>query len=59
MVATMAASPIIFALANPTPEIMPEEIKAVRNDAIIAKVVRITRIKSTTPYASPIFLEGH
>ncbi|MBH1971509.1 NADP-dependent malic enzyme [Moraxellaceae bacterium AER2_44_116] len=36
MVATMAASPIIFALANPTPEIMPEEIKAVRNDAIIA-----------------------
>jgi malate dehydrogenase (oxaloacetate-decarboxylating)(NADP+) len=28
--------PIIFALANPTPEIMPEEVKAVRDDAIIA-----------------------
>jgi malate dehydrogenase (oxaloacetate-decarboxylating)(NADP+) len=36
MVATMAARPIIFALANPTPEILPEEIKAVRQDAIIA-----------------------
>ena len=36
MVATMAKSPIVFALANPTPEIMPEEVKAVRDDAIIA-----------------------
>lgn len=36
MVKNMAASPIIFALANPTPEILPEEIKAVRDDAIIA-----------------------
>ncbi len=36
MVAKMAANPIIFALANPTPEIMPEEVKAVRDDAIIA-----------------------
>ncbi len=36
MVKSMAAKPIIFALANPTPEIMPEEIKAVRNDALIA-----------------------
>ena len=36
MVASMANSPIIFALSNPTPEIMPEEIKAVRQDAIIA-----------------------
>ena len=36
MVASMAASPIIFALANPTPEITPEEVKAVRGDAIIA-----------------------
>lgn len=36
MVASMATNPIIFALANPTPEIMPEEIKAVRSDAIIA-----------------------
>ncbi|MGS0753706.1 malic enzyme-like NAD(P)-binding protein [Roseateles sp. GG27B] len=28
MVATMAARPMIFALANPTPEITPEEVKA-------------------------------
>ncbi len=36
MVAKMAPKPIIFALANPTPEIMPKEVKEVRNDAIIA-----------------------
>ena len=36
MVASMAARPIIFALANPTPEITPEEVKAVRNDAVMA-----------------------
>jgi len=32
----MAAKPIIFAMANPTPEIMPDEAKAVRPDAIVA-----------------------
>ena len=32
----MAARPIIFALANPVPEILPEEVRAVRDDAIIA-----------------------
>jgi malate dehydrogenase (oxaloacetate-decarboxylating)(NADP+) len=36
MVARMAARPLIFALANPNPEIMPEEVHAVRNDAIMA-----------------------
>ena len=36
MVKSMAANPIIFALANPTPEILPEEVKAVRSDAIMA-----------------------
>jgi malate dehydrogenase (oxaloacetate-decarboxylating)(NADP+) len=36
MVAKMASNPLILALANPTPEILPEEIKAVRDDAIIA-----------------------
>ena len=36
MVQTMAAKPLIFALANPTPEILPEEVKAVRDDAIMA-----------------------
>jgi malate dehydrogenase (oxaloacetate-decarboxylating)(NADP+) len=36
MVASMAENPLVFALANPTPEIMPEDVKAVRPDAIIA-----------------------
>ncbi len=36
MVQTMAAKPLVFALANPTPEILPEEIHAVRDDAVIA-----------------------
>jgi malate dehydrogenase (oxaloacetate-decarboxylating)(NADP+) len=36
MVSTMAPNPLIMALANPTPEILPEQVKAVRSDAIIA-----------------------
>ncbi|HET9986021.1 MAG TPA: NADP-dependent malic enzyme [Longimicrobiales bacterium] len=36
MVRGMAPDPIIFALANPDPEIMPEAVKSVRDDAIIA-----------------------
>jgi malate dehydrogenase (oxaloacetate-decarboxylating)(NADP+) len=36
MVSRMARRPLIFALANPTPEIMPEEVRAVRDDAIMA-----------------------
>lgn len=36
MVKSMADSPIIFALANPDPEISPEEVLSVRDDAIIA-----------------------
>ena len=36
MVKKMAATPLILALANPTPEILPEEVQAVRSDAIIA-----------------------
>ncbi|MEO7456148.1 MAG: NADP-dependent malic enzyme [Gemmatimonadaceae bacterium] len=36
MVAAMAPRPIIFALANPVPEITPEEVRRVRDDAIIA-----------------------
>ncbi len=35
MVAKMAPEPIIFALANPTPEILPNEVKEVRDDVII------------------------
>ena len=36
MVAKMAKNPLIFALANPTPEILPDEVKKVRSDAIVA-----------------------
>ncbi len=36
MVASMAADPVIFAMANPDPEITPEEAHAVRADAIVA-----------------------
>ena len=36
MVKRMAAKPLIFALANPNPEILPEDVKAVRDDAIMA-----------------------
>ncbi|HEX4871707.1 MAG TPA: NADP-dependent malic enzyme [Nevskiaceae bacterium] len=36
MVAAMAPRPLIFALANPTPEILPDEVRAVRADAVIA-----------------------
>ena len=36
MVASMANTPFIFALANPDPEIMPEDVQSVRSDAIIA-----------------------
>jgi len=36
MVQKMAAKPLILALANPTPEILPEEVKKVRDDAIMA-----------------------
>ena len=36
MVQTMAAKPLVLALANPVPEIMPEEVHKVRDDAIVA-----------------------
>jgi len=36
MVKKMAPNPVIFAMANPTPEITPEEVAAVRPDAIVA-----------------------
>src|SRR2546425_3959078 len=35
-VARMAPRPLVFALANPTPEILPEEVRSVRSDAVIA-----------------------
>ncbi|MFN2603867.1 MAG: NADP-dependent malic enzyme [Gemmatimonadaceae bacterium] len=36
MIASMASRPIVFALANPDPEILPDQVRAVRDDAIIA-----------------------
>jgi len=36
MVKSMAKNPVIFAMANPDPEITPEEVYATRNDAIVA-----------------------
>ena len=36
MVTKMAKQPIIFAMANPDPEITPEDVKAVRPDALVA-----------------------
>ena len=36
MVAKMAKRPIVFALANPEPEILPDQVRAVRSDAVIA-----------------------
>ncbi len=49
MIASMAEKPIIFALANPTPEITPEEVAEVRDDAIMALAV-----SSTLPPPIPI-----
>ena len=36
MIKSMANKPIIFAMANPIPEIMPEDVKSARSDAIVA-----------------------
>jgi len=36
MVRSMAKNPIIFAMANPDPEILPDEVAAVRSDAVMA-----------------------
>ncbi|EAJ1254737.1 malate dehydrogenase [Campylobacter lari] len=35
MILSMAKDPVIFALANPVPEVMPEDVKRVRKDAIV------------------------
>jgi hypothetical protein len=53
MVKTMARDPIILAMANPDPEIRPEQAKAVRPDASSAPAARTTRTRSTTCCASP------
>ena len=54
MVRSMAPNPIIFAMANPDPEITPEEVAAIRDDAIMATgPLRLSRTRSTTCSASP------
>ncbi len=53
MVKTMAAKPLVFAMANPDPEITPPEVKAARKDAIWRRAARTTRTRSTTCSASP------
>jgi len=53
MVRRMAASPLILALANPNPEISPEDVKAVRDDASWPRAARTTPTRSTTSCASP------
>ena len=45
MVKSMAKNPIIFACANPDPEIKPELVHEIRNDAIELQAVQITQIK--------------
>ena len=55
MVKTMAPNPIIFACANPTPEIMPEEAKAGGAAVIATRAVPISPTKSITCWLSPAF----
>ena len=54
MVASMADKPIIFALANPDPEITPEEARAVSPMRSSRPGEAITRTRSITFWASPI-----
>ena len=50
MIRQMRPNPIIFPMANPTPEIMPEEILAVRPDASSAQAAAIIPTRSTTSW---------
>ncbi len=54
----MVANPVIFALANPNPEIMPEDAHAVRKDVVIA-TGRTIRTRSTTCCAFPTYSAAH
>ncbi len=53
MVQSMAKNPIIFAMANPDPEITPEEVAEIRTDASWPPAGRTIRTRSTTCWASP------
>ncbi len=59
MVKTMAANPLILALANPDPEILPPLAKAVLQMQLFARDVLITQTKSITYSVSHLFSVGH
>ena len=58
MVKSMSKNPIIFACANPDPEIKPELIDEVRSDAIVA-TGRSDYPNQLIILDSPTYLEGH
>lgn len=55
MVKSMAEKPIIFAMANPDPEISPEDVAEVRDDAIMPRAGPIIPIRSIMSWAFLIF----
>ena len=57
MVESMAKDPIIFAMANPNPEIMPEDARAA-GASVIGTYVLISRTRSTTFWHSLEFSAG-
>ena len=59
MIKSMAKNPIIFACANPDPEIKPELIQEVRDDAIIATGRSDYPNQVNNLIGFPIFLEVH
>ncbi len=58
MIASMAPQPIIFAMANPNPEITPEEVAQVRDDAIVATGRSDTRTRSNNVLGFPYIFRG-
>ena len=59
MVSTMAKDPMVFAMANPVPEIWPEDAKKRVARLLSAPAVRITRTRSTTCLRSRAFSAAH
>ena len=59
MLKSMADRPIVFAMANPEPEIMPDVAKKARPDAIIATGRSDYPNQVNNVLGFPIFSEGH
>jgi len=59
MIKSMAKKPIVFAMANPAPEITPEDAREARSDVIIATGRSDYPIRSTTCWAFPIYSGAH